>query len=71
MLEGVFLGVGQIYTCEALGPSLLILGAVLLYSPLQALHAVMGSAAGALAGQSPPSTLSVFSSGGRLVLATE
>ncbi|KAG7258419.1 LOW QUALITY PROTEIN: hypothetical protein CRUP_009113 [Coryphaenoides rupestris] len=49
LLEGILLGVGQIYACGALGPSFLILGAVLLYSPLQALHAVLGSAAGALA----------------------
>ncbi|KAJ3585497.1 hypothetical protein NHX12_014216, partial [Muraenolepis orangiensis] len=40
-----------VYVCEALGPSLVILGALLLYSPLQALHAVLGSAAGTLAGK--------------------
>ena len=54
LLQGIFLGVGQIFACDSLGPSLLILGATLLYSPLQALHAVLGSAAGTLAGQSEP-----------------
>ncbi|CAL8384995.1 unnamed protein product [Arctogadus glacialis] len=49
LLQGIFLGVGQIFACDSLGPSLLILGATLLYSPLQALHAVLGSAAGTLA----------------------
>ncbi|XP_030194037.1 urea transporter 1 [Gadus morhua] len=52
LLQGIFLGVGQIFACDSLGPSLLILGATLLYSPLQALHAVLGSAAGTLAGLS-------------------
>lgn len=52
MIRGIPLGVGQIYACEALGPSLLILGAVVLYSPLLAVHAVLGSAVGTLAGQS-------------------
>nr|XP_046236853.1 urea transporter 2 isoform X2 [Scatophagus argus] len=49
VMRGIVLGVGQIYACEAFGPSLLILGAVLLYSPLLALHALLGSAVGALA----------------------
>ncbi|XP_037532001.1 urea transporter 2 [Nematolebias whitei] len=49
---GIPLGVGQIYACGTLGPSLLILGAVVLYSPLLAVHAVLGSAVGTLAGQS-------------------
>ncbi|KAM3590243.1 uncharacterized protein V6R79_006438 [Siganus canaliculatus] len=52
VISGIFIGVGQIYACGALGPSLLILAAVLLYSPLLALHAVLGSAAGTLAGLS-------------------
>ncbi|XP_072315408.1 urea transporter 1 [Eucyclogobius newberryi] len=51
-LQGIPLGVGNIYGCSALGPSLLILGAVLLYSPLLAIHALLGSAIGALAGLS-------------------
>lgn len=50
MVRGVLLGVGQIFACDALGPSLLILGAVLLYSPLLAVYALLGSATGALAG---------------------
>ncbi|XP_068443924.1 urea transporter 1 [Clinocottus analis] len=50
--RGILLGVGQIFACEALGPSLLILGAVLLYSPLLAAHALLGSAVGTLAGLS-------------------
>ncbi|XP_076026881.1 urea transporter 1 [Genypterus blacodes] len=52
VLCGIPLGVGQIFACHVLGPSLLILGAVLLYSPLLALHALLGSAAGTLAGLS-------------------
>ncbi|XP_056883412.1 urea transporter 1 isoform X2 [Takifugu flavidus] len=50
--HGIILGVGQIYTCGDLGPSLLILGAVLLYSPLLTFHALLGSAIGTLAGLS-------------------
>ncbi|CAK6967913.1 urea transporter 2 [Scomber scombrus] len=49
VLRGIPLGVGQIFACGALGPSLLILGAVVLYSPLLAVHAVLGSAVGTLA----------------------
>ncbi|KAF7657122.1 hypothetical protein LDENG_00032060 [Lucifuga dentata] len=52
MVRSIPLGVGQIFACDALGPSLLILGAVLLYSPLLAIHAMLGSAIGALAGES-------------------
>ncbi|XP_049424163.1 urea transporter 1 [Epinephelus fuscoguttatus] len=52
VLRGIPLGVGQIFACGALGPSLLILGAVLLYSPLLAAHALLGSAIGTLAGLS-------------------
>ncbi|XP_068164534.1 urea transporter 1 isoform X2 [Antennarius striatus] len=52
VMRGVVLGVGQIYACEELGPSFLILGAVLLYSPLLLLHALLGSAIGILAGLS-------------------
>ncbi|XP_040925734.1 urea transporter 1 isoform X2 [Betta splendens] len=52
VIRGIPLGVGQIYTCGALGPSLLILAAVLLYSPLLTVHALLGSAVGTLAGLS-------------------
>ncbi|XP_055757281.1 urea transporter 1 isoform X2 [Salvelinus fontinalis] len=52
LLQGVPLGVGQIYACEDLGPSVLILGATLLYSPLLGSHALLGSGAGTLAGLS-------------------
>ncbi|XP_041821310.1 urea transporter 2 [Chelmon rostratus] len=52
VMRGSLLGVGQIFACEALGPTLLILGAVLLYSPLLAAHALLGSAVGTLAGLS-------------------
>nr|QRW33320.1 urea transporter c [Lateolabrax maculatus] len=52
VLRGISLGVGQIFACGTLGPSLLILGAVLLYSPLLAAHALLGSAVGTLAGLS-------------------
>lgn len=51
VIRGIPLGVGQIYACGDLGPSLLILGAVVLYSPLLAVHAVLGSAVGTLTGQ--------------------
>lgn len=52
VLRGIPLGVGQIFACGSLGPSLLIAGAVLLYSPLLAIHALLGSAIGTLAGLS-------------------
>ncbi|XP_062849660.1 urea transporter 2 [Trichomycterus rosablanca] len=52
LLQGVVLGVGQIYACEALGSTLVILAAVLLYSPVLALHALLGSGIGILAGLS-------------------
>uniref|UniRef100_A0A673CH52 Si:dkey-183c6.7 n=1 Tax=Sphaeramia orbicularis TaxID=375764 RepID=A0A673CH52_9TELE len=52
VLHGIPLGVGQIYACGVMGPSLLLLGAVFLYSPLLAIHAVLGSAVGTLAGLS-------------------
>ncbi|XP_034712197.1 urea transporter 1 [Etheostoma cragini] len=52
VMLGIPLGVGQIFACGALGPSLLILGAVLLYSPLLAAHALLGSAVGTLVGLS-------------------
>ncbi|XP_007542814.1 urea transporter 2 [Poecilia formosa] len=52
VIRGIPLGVGQIYATGALGPSLLILGAVVLYSPLLGVHAVLGSAVGTLAGLS-------------------
>ncbi|KAM6959811.1 urea transporter 2 [Tautogolabrus adspersus] len=52
VMRGIPLGVGQIYACAAVGPSLLILVAILLYSPLLAFHALLGSTAGTLAGLS-------------------
>ncbi|XP_041636043.1 urea transporter 2 [Cheilinus undulatus] len=52
VMLGIPLGVGQIFACAAVGPSLLILVAVLLYSPLLAFHALLGSAVGTLAGLS-------------------
>ncbi|XP_028330226.1 urea transporter 2 isoform X2 [Gouania willdenowi] len=52
VIRGIPLGVGQIFACGALGPSLLILAAVGVYSPLMAVHAVLGSAVGTLAGLS-------------------
>lgn len=50
VIRGIPLGVGQIFACGDLGPSLLILGAVFLYSPLLAVHALLGSAVGTLTG---------------------
>ncbi|XP_051923378.1 urea transporter 2 [Hippocampus zosterae] len=52
VLQGIPLGVGQIFACGSLGPSLLILAGLCLYSPLQAIHALLGSAIGTLAGLS-------------------
>ncbi|KAM9425743.1 urea transporter 1 [Pholidichthys leucotaenia] len=52
VIRGIPLGVGQIYACSSLGPSLVILGAVLLYSPLLAIHALLGSAVGTVTGLS-------------------
>ncbi|XP_061109144.1 urea transporter 1 [Conger conger] len=52
VLQGVVLGVGQIYACGELWPSVLILAAVFLFSPLLCAHALLGSAAGTLAGLS-------------------
>ncbi|XP_008315459.1 urea transporter 1 [Cynoglossus semilaevis] len=52
MIRAVPLGVGQIFACATLGPSFLIFGAVVLYSPLLAAHAMLGSAIGLLAGLS-------------------
>lgn len=51
LLQGVVRGVGQIYACEELCPSLLILLAVLICSPLLCFHALLGSGAGLLAGE--------------------
>ncbi|KAM9500096.1 urea transporter 1 [Clarias gariepinus] len=52
LVQGAVLGVGQIYACDNLGSSLVILAAVLLYSPVQAFHAMLGSSLGVLAGLS-------------------
>ncbi|XP_051947831.1 urea transporter 1 [Xyrauchen texanus] len=52
LLQGAVLGVGQIFACETLGPSLLILGAVLLFSPILAFYAFLGSVIGTVAGLS-------------------
>uniref|UniRef100_A0A672RXL8 Si:dkey-183c6.7 n=1 Tax=Sinocyclocheilus grahami TaxID=75366 RepID=A0A672RXL8_SINGR len=40
LLQGVVLGVGQIFACGTLGPSLLILGAVFLFSPILAVSGI-------------------------------
>ncbi|XP_041925689.1 urea transporter 1 [Alosa sapidissima] len=52
VLQGVVLGVGQIYACSAFGSSLLILGGVLIFSPIMAIHALLGSGIGTLVGLS-------------------
>ncbi|XP_067257986.1 urea transporter 2 [Chanodichthys erythropterus] len=52
LLQGVVLGVGQIFACGTLGPSLLILGAVFLFSPVLAIHALLGSVISTVAGMS-------------------
>ncbi|XP_016131712.1 urea transporter 1-like [Sinocyclocheilus grahami] len=45
LLQGVVLGVGQIFACGTLGPSLLILGAVFLFSPILAVSGISTMAA--------------------------
>ncbi|XP_060789939.1 urea transporter 2 [Neoarius graeffei] len=52
LMQGALLGVGQVYACDALGSSIVILVAVLLYSPVLAFHALLGSSLGVLAGLS-------------------
>ncbi|KAJ8382442.1 hypothetical protein SKAU_G00032200 [Synaphobranchus kaupii] len=52
LLQGVVLGVGQIYACGAVWPSVLILCAAFLFSPVMCAHALLGSGAGTLAGLS-------------------
>ncbi|XP_063049738.1 urea transporter 1 [Engraulis encrasicolus] len=52
LLQGVVLGVGQIYACGALPSTLLILGAVLIFSPIMCVHALLGSGIGTLVGLS-------------------
>ncbi|XP_062305924.1 LOW QUALITY PROTEIN: urea transporter 1 [Osmerus eperlanus] len=52
LLQGVPLGVGQIYACNAFGPPSSSWGAVLIYSPLLGGHALLGSGLGTLAGVS-------------------
>lgn len=64
VLRGIPLGVGQIFACGSLGPSLLILAGLCLYSPLQAIHALLGSAIGTLAGEfQPPKEESMITTG--------
>ncbi|XP_057201861.1 urea transporter 1 [Triplophysa rosa] len=52
LLQGAVLGMGQIFACQAIGPSLLILVAVLLFSPILAVHSLLGSVIGTVAGLS-------------------
>ncbi|XP_043099673.1 urea transporter 2 isoform X1 [Puntigrus tetrazona] len=52
LLQGVVLGVGQIFACETVGPSLLILTAVFLFSPILAVYALLGSGISTMAGLS-------------------
>ncbi|KAK3568034.1 hypothetical protein QTP86_029109, partial [Hemibagrus guttatus] len=49
LVQGAVLGVGQIYACDNLGSTLIILAAVMLYSPVLAFHALLGSSLGMLA----------------------
>ncbi|KAK3546696.1 hypothetical protein QTP70_032176 [Hemibagrus guttatus] len=51
LVQGAVLGVGQIYACDNLGSTLIILAAVMLYSPVLAFHALLGSSLGMLAGE--------------------
>uniref|UniRef100_A0A9J8C0A3 Urea transporter n=1 Tax=Cyprinus carpio carpio TaxID=630221 RepID=A0A9J8C0A3_CYPCA len=52
LLQGVMLGVGQIFACGTVGPSLLILVAVFLFSPILAVYALLGSGISTIAGLS-------------------
>ncbi|KAK2860275.1 hypothetical protein Q7C36_004441 [Tachysurus vachellii] len=52
LVQGAVLGVGQIYACDDLGSTLIILAAVLLFSPVLAFHSLLGSSLGVLAGLS-------------------
>ncbi|XP_016103491.1 urea transporter 2 [Sinocyclocheilus grahami] len=52
LLQGVVLGVGQIFACGTVGSSLLILGAVFLFSPILAVYALLGSGISTIAGLS-------------------
>ncbi|KAA0723132.1 Urea transporter 1 [Triplophysa tibetana] len=49
LLQGAVLGVGQIFACQTIGSSLLILVAVLLFSPVLAFHSLLGSVIGTVA----------------------
>lgn len=60
LLQGVVLGVGQIFACDTLGPSLLILGAVFLFSPILAVHALLGSVISTVAGKSKRNKKTIF-----------
>ncbi|MBN3324501.1 UT2 protein, partial [Atractosteus spatula] len=61
LLQGVPVGVGQIYACDGLWPSVIILVAVFLFSPLVCAHALMGSSVGILAGKVEYSAQSIIS----------
>ncbi|XP_065104756.1 urea transporter 2 isoform X2 [Paramisgurnus dabryanus] len=52
LLQGAVLGVGQIFACQTLGPSLLILVAILIFSPILTVYAIFGSVIGIVAGLS-------------------
>ncbi|XP_073716020.1 urea transporter 1 isoform X2 [Misgurnus anguillicaudatus] len=52
LLQGAVLGVGQIFACQTVGPSLLILVAVLIFSPILTVYAIFGSVIGIVAGLS-------------------
>ncbi|XP_066575963.1 urea transporter 2 isoform X2 [Amia ocellicauda] len=52
LLVGVPVGVGQVYACDELWASVVILAAVFLFSPLMCAHALLGSGLGILAGLS-------------------
>ncbi|TRY57477.1 hypothetical protein DNTS_014226 [Danionella cerebrum] len=52
LMQGMVLGVGQIFACETLSSSLLILGAVFLFSPILAIDALLGSITSSIAGLS-------------------
>uniref|UniRef100_A0A8C1JNV6 Urea transporter n=1 Tax=Cyprinus carpio TaxID=7962 RepID=A0A8C1JNV6_CYPCA len=54
LLQGVVLGVGQIFACGTVGPSLLILVAVFLFSPILAVYALLGSGISTIADTSSP-----------------
>lgn len=52
VLQGAVRGAGQVYGCEELLPSTLILAALLIFSPIAFTQAILGTLTGVLFGKS-------------------